>query len=145
MKDADAQQRNETLASFKTIFVNASERTCGFHVVHMGWLKNVPPDNVVCNQKIKKLTCIVRMIHRWIYSWMKPGYVEDKDEYNISKYLLEQFICSGAVLDAADGHQFMIGRILKFLQCHVFTWETLYLHYFRKTLRHFDTSHSSAH
>ena len=49
------------------------------------------------------------------------------------------------MLDAADGHQFMIGRILKFLRCHVYTWETLYLHYFRKTLRHFDTSHSSTH
>jgi hypothetical protein len=49
------------------------------------------------------------------------------------------------VFDAADGHHFMIRRILKFLRCHVYTWETLYLHYFRKTLRHFDTSHSSAH
>jgi hypothetical protein len=28
MKDADAQQRNEILASFKTVFVNASEGTC---------------------------------------------------------------------------------------------------------------------
>ena len=47
MKDADAQQRNEILASFKTIFENASEGTCGFHVVHMGWKKNVPSFNVV--------------------------------------------------------------------------------------------------
>ena len=72
MKDADAQQRNEILASFKTVFVNASEGTCGFHVVNMGWKKHVPPVNVVCTQKIKKWTCIVGKIHRWIYSWMKP-------------------------------------------------------------------------
>ncbi len=49
------------------------------------------------------------------------------------------------MLDAADGHQFMISRILKFLQCHVYPWETLYVHFSRKNLRHFDTSHSSAH
>ncbi len=76
---------------------------------------------------------------------MMPGYVEVEDEYNLSKYLLEQFICSAAVLDAIDGHQFMIARILKFLRYHVYPWETLYLHFYRKTLRHFDTSHSSAH
>ena len=121
MKDADVQQRNEISASFKTVFVNASEGTCGFHVVHMGWKKNVPPVNVVCTQKIKKWTYIIRKIHRWIYSWMKPRYVKDKDKYNISMFLLEKFICTAAVLDAADGHQFMIGRILKFLRCHVYT------------------------
>ncbi len=98
----------------------------------MGWKKNVPSVNVVSTKKSKKWTCVVKKIHRWIYSWMKPGYVEDEDEYNISKYLLEQFICSAAVLDAADGHQFMIVRILKFLRCHLYPWETLYLHYFRK-------------
>ncbi len=34
MKDADLQQRNEILASFKTDYKSASEGTCGFHVVH---------------------------------------------------------------------------------------------------------------
>ena len=42
-------------------------------------------------------------------------------------------------------YTFLIGRILKFLWCHVYTWESLYLHYERKTIRHFDTSHSSPH
>ncbi len=82
----------------------------------MGWKKNVPSFNVVCTQKIKKWMFFVRKNHGWIYSWMMPGYVEDKDEYHVSKHLLEQFICSAAVLDAADGHQFMISRILKFLR-----------------------------
>jgi hypothetical protein len=76
---------------------------------------------------------------------MNPGNVEDKDEYLISKYLLEKFITSRSVLDAVEGNTFLIGRILKFLRCHVYTWESLYLHYERKTIRHFDTSHSSPH
>ncbi len=39
----------------------------------------------------------------------------------------------------------MIVAILNFLRGHVFTWEILYLHYLRKRIRHFNTSHSSAH
>ena len=39
----------------------------------------------------------------------------------------------------------MIVAILKFLRGHVFTCETLYLDYLRKSIRHFNTSHSSAH
>ncbi len=37
MKDADPQQRNEILLAMKSVFVNASEGTCDYHVVHMGW------------------------------------------------------------------------------------------------------------
>ncbi len=41
MKDGDPQQCNEILLAMKTVFVNASEGTCGYHVVHMGWRTNV--------------------------------------------------------------------------------------------------------
>ena len=34
---------------------------------------------------------------------------------------------------------------LRFLQCHVFVHEHLYLHYLRRTVRHFEQSHSSPH
>ena len=37
MKDADPQQRNELLGELKNVFVNATEGTCGFHIVNMGW------------------------------------------------------------------------------------------------------------
>jgi hypothetical protein len=41
MNDGDPQQCNETLSAMKSVFVNASEGTCGYHVVHMGWRTNV--------------------------------------------------------------------------------------------------------
>jgi hypothetical protein len=41
MKDADPQQRNKLLGGMKTVFVNASEGPCGFHIVNMGWKKHV--------------------------------------------------------------------------------------------------------
>ena len=42
MKDGDPQQCNLILSAMNSVFVNASEGTCGFHVVHMGWRTNVP-------------------------------------------------------------------------------------------------------
>jgi hypothetical protein len=76
---------------------------------------------------------------------MNSGNVEGDDEYTISKFCLEKFISSKPVLIAANGDIYLIARILKFLRFHVYTWETLYLHYLCKNVRHFDTLHSSTH
>jgi hypothetical protein len=52
MKNGDLQERNEILSAMKSVFVNASEGTCGFHVVHMGWRTNVPTcDSLLSPQK----------------------------------------------------------------------------------------------
>jgi hypothetical protein len=42
MKEGDPQQHNEIQDAMKNICINASEGTCGFHVVNMGWKKHVP-------------------------------------------------------------------------------------------------------
>jgi hypothetical protein len=80
-----------------------------------------------------------------LYSWMTPGNVEDNEEYEISKYLLEKLICLQTVLDVVGEHRFLVYKVIKFLRGHVYTWETLYLHYLRNDVLHFDVSHSSAH
>jgi hypothetical protein len=85
MKDGDPQQRNEILLAMKTVFVNASEGTCGYHVVHMGWGTNVPTCvNVLSPQKLRMWLFIVQQVYKWLYSWMTPGNV---------KFLLEFFSC----------------------------------------------------
>ncbi len=33
----------------------------------------------------------------------------------------------------------IVCSVLKFLKCHVYTWETLFLYFKRKHIRHFDT------
>ena len=76
---------------------------------------------------------------------MRPGYVECDDEYKISKLLMLQFVYSAAVLDAVEGHVYIVTAILRFLQSHVFVHESLYLHYLRKKMRNFDVSHGSQH
>jgi hypothetical protein len=76
---------------------------------------------------------------------MMPGNVEDNEEYEISKYLLEKCICLQTVLDVVGEHWFLVYKMIKFLHGHVYTWETLYLHYLHNDVLHIDVSHSSAH
>jgi hypothetical protein len=65
MKDADPQQRNEILSSINKIFVNATEGTCEFHVVYMGWTKNIPScHNLLTPNKMNEWLSIVRQIHK---------------------------------------------------------------------------------
>jgi hypothetical protein len=74
---------------------------------------------------------------------MRPGNVEDEEEYELSKYLLD--ICSQTVLDVVGEHWFLVYKVIKFLRSHMYTWESLYLHYMRTNVMQFDMSHSSAH
>jgi hypothetical protein len=117
MKDADPQQRNEIQSAMRNIFVNASEGTCGYHLVNMGWKHTIPNCvNLLHPSQLKAWSCIVRLIQSWVYSWMTPGNVEDEDEYEISKHLLEWFICSQAVLDIVGEHRFIISTIIHFFE-----------------------------
>jgi len=76
---------------------------------------------------------------------MRPGYAVDAEEYNISKFILLQFICSAPVLAAAEGKAFMIVRIMKFLRCYVFVYEGLFLHHLRMRVPTFFVAQSSQH
>jgi hypothetical protein len=146
MKDGDPQQRNEILSAMKTVFLNASEGTCGYHVVNMGWKANVPKGvNVLSPKKLRMWSSIVQQVQKWIYTWMTPGNVEDEEEYELLKYLLENFICSQTVLDVVGEHRFLVYKVIKFLRSHVYTRETLYLHYMRSNVMYFDIANSSAH
>ena len=84
-------------------------------------------------------------IQQWVYSWMRPGYVEDKDEYKISKNRLLQFVCLAPVFRAADNSMTIILSMIRFLQGHIFVHRDVYLHFPCRSVRHFDCSHGSLH
>ena len=111
----------------------------------MGYLKHVPGINAVKKKSQARWSSVVRKIHQWVYSWMKPGYVEDEMEYKISKVLLMQFICSAPVLIAAEGQTYLIVKILRFLRGYVFDKEHTYLYFLRKLILTMFTGHSSSH
>ena len=106
---------------------------------------HVPGSRTVTTRNRAKWKSAVYKIKQWVYSWMKPGYVETAEEYKISKFLLLQFVCAAPVLASADGNMFMILSMMRFLQGYVFVYEDLYLHYKRRELRHYDVAHASPH
>jgi hypothetical protein len=52
---------------------------------------------------------------------MTPGNVEDEEEYELSKYLLEKLICFQTVLDVVGEHWFLVYKVIRFLRSHVYT------------------------
>ena len=111
----------------------------------MGYEKHVPSANTLLKRNQGRWLRVVRKIQQWIYSWMKPGYVEDEDESHISKILLMQFVSSAPILIAAEGNLFLIIRIFKWLRGYVFIHQDLYLYNPQKKQLTFLTAHSSAH
>ena len=115
-----------------------------FHSVNQGWRVHVPSLCFV-GENNDNWQKIVRKIKNWMYSWMRPGFVETDMEYKISKHLLLCFVKSQSVLMASDNNSNLIGRIEKFVIAHVLVHEMQYLHYRRSHIRHFDAAHASAH
>ena len=115
-----------------------------FHSVNQGWRVHVPSMCFV-GEKNDNWQKIVRKIKNWMYSWMRPGFVETDMEYKISKHLLLCFVKSQSVIMASDNSRNLIGRIVKFIIDHVLVHDMQYLHYRRSHIRHFDAAHASAH
>ena len=145
MKDGDNQQRNEVLMALKQFFPNASEGGCGYHIVHNTWYKYVPKVTTLLMRYHDNFKKITSHILRWVYSWMQPSFVENSEEYKISKFLLIQFISSRSVLMALGGKEDLVKSILRWLRGHVLVWEDSYLFFLRKKCRNYLTAHSSAH
>ncbi|KAL7525758.1 hypothetical protein ACHAXR_001148, partial [Thalassiosira sp. AJA248-18] len=143
MKDGDAQQRNEIIGALRNVFPNAIEGGCGYHIVNGSWTRWAPGVTSVRKGSLDSFLALKAKIMNWCYSWMKPGYVENEDEYEISKYLLLKFISSTAALNAVDGKREIIVGILRWLKGYVLPWDTLYLFHLRKKVRHYLTAHSS--
>ena len=108
-------------------------------------MRHVPGPNAVSLSCQPLWKASISKIRQWIFSWMRPGYVETDEAYRISKLILLQFVCSAAVLCAADGHVHLVVSMLHFLQTYIFVHGAQYLHYKRSKVRHFDVSHGSQH
>jgi len=145
MKDGDPQQRNEILIALQCVFRNATEGTCGFHIVQFGWKRHCPGVTCVELSQQPKFIAFTKKVHNWIYSWMSQGYCEDEDEYEISKHLLMMYVSSEHVSRICGGNLQIQARILRFLQHHVFVYDSLFLYFRRKNIRTLFVAHSSGH
>lgn len=145
MKDGDPQQGKEILYAIKTHFRNAIDGGCGYHIVNMGWIRHVKGCDCVPSKNLDLWKKITKGIRNWMYTWMRPGYCENEEEYKISKHLLVQFVSSRYVLGVTGGNRVLVEKIINFIRNHVFVYEDQYLHHLRRGVRNFEVSHSSAH
>ncbi len=74
---------------------------------------------------------------------MRPSYVNDAQEYRISKFLFHKFIHSQGFLDATEGDYDLVNQIHMFFNEHVYVHEDLYLYY--KKIRFMEVSHPTPH
>ena len=114
------------------------------HLVNQGWKQHVGR-SPVSPKGMTLWNKVMRQMHLWAYSWMRPNYITNDQEYRISKFLFHKFIHSKAVLDAAEGNHDYINRIHMFFHQHIYVHEDLYLYYKRRLIRHLEVSHSSPH
>ncbi len=174
-KDGDTQQSNKYLDILYETFSNAFEGGCGWHICeflyHFFNNYKLNSSHVLTNKHIiihifdinqsgvevhvgrcpfspKGLDWwnqVVRKIHLWVYSWMRPNYVIDNKEYQTSKYLMTKFIHSQTVLDDAEWNYHLVHRIHMLFHQHIYVHEHLYLYFKRMRVRYFEVSHSSPH
>ena len=145
MKDGDPQQHNEIMRAMKSYMTKAHDAGCGWHVVHQGWKRDCPGIKSVSEANQGKYETVRKHIKAWIYSWMRPGYCETKEEFEISKELLFRFVTSQSVFDTFDKNQKFITRIKQWIQKVITQNGDLIVFYKRKHKRHFDTMCASGH
>ena len=66
MKDGDSQARNELLVSLKSVFPNAKEGGCGWHILHQGMKTHVPGSTSVTKSNQKKWKYARYKIKQWV-------------------------------------------------------------------------------
>jgi hypothetical protein len=142
--DGDSQETSQLDIAMAKFFPQAHRVRCGWHIVDRG-LKRYGPCKMSASgaDAKKKYDLICRTVKLWLYSWMRPGYCESKEEYSISKALLMSYLNNVDVVDAIG-----IGnstRIMKFIREHVEPLEEFYCFYLRRHLRHYDTYYNTSH
>ena len=145
MADGDAQQRNEVLGAIQTYMPNAIIGGCGWHIVDRGWLRGGFSNKGMSQAIVDRWNTVRKTIFTWIYSWMRPEFVETESEYRFSKRLLHKFIHSKTVLEAVNGDASRVHHIESWLRSYIYIHEKDYLFYKRRYVRHFDISHNSIH
>jgi MULE transposase domain len=146
MSDGDRQQQMEIEAAIRNYMPNARLGSCGWHIVDRGWRRNGPSSNAFQRiQKKKQVQALYKVVRQWIYSWMRPGYCETEDEYQVSLRLLNKFIDSPRFHTTVDGRLDIIAHVKQFLRENILVHNDLFLHYFRRETRFLDIAHNSAH
>ena len=126
MADGDPQQSNEIQGAIMDYFKNAVRGSCGWHIVDRGWKEHGPGNNSVTVKNRAKFQRFIRHIHTWMYSWMRPGYCETQEEYELSKQMLFAYLGSETALNICEEQYHVIEKIKDFIHSHLFSMITFF-------------------
>ena len=87
MVDGDPQQGSEVAIAINMYMKNAFDGRCSRHIITQGWRRRVPGCKSVCDEVRDEFKMIEHHIKSWMYLFTKPGFVEDEDEFELSKKL----------------------------------------------------------
>ena len=114
--------------------------------MHQGWKRNGPHETEVDGKAARnRFHTLKRLIQHWIYTWMKPGYCETKEEYKISKQLLFYYLRSKKVFQLCGQQSHVVRHLVNFVKKHCIRDEQLYVFYRRMYIRYLDIAHNSCH
>ena len=135
---------SEVRIALQQYLTSAMFSNCGFHLVTIGFKKC---EETICKPKVgtpqrEKYEELVSVLRAWIYSFMKPGFCEDEEEYKISKAILFEWLKSTEVntILGAAGAKTVTDWVRK-----VCTHENNFLYYQRKKLRTYHQITTSPH
>ena len=95
ISDGDSSEYGQIDAAMKEVMPNATRLRCGWHIVNRGWKRHCSNAmyRSMCPLEKRKYHKTISIIKEWLYSWMRPGYCNNMVEYQVSKYLLYEYIC----------------------------------------------------
>eukprot|EP00957_Ditylum_brightwellii_P059398 4509954-Ditylum_brightwellii.AAC.1 len=71
--------------AFKNNMKNAFDSRCSRHITTQGWKSRISGCHCVPSFFKEEFKVIETQIKSWVYSFTKPGYVEDEMEFELSK------------------------------------------------------------
>eukprot|EP00957_Ditylum_brightwellii_P199371 15196669-Ditylum_brightwellii.AAC.1 len=97
MVDGDPQEGSEMAIAIKNYMKNAFEGWCSRCIITQGLKRQIPGCHCVPSFLREEFKVVESRIKSWLYSFTKPGYVEDEMEFELSKKSLFSYLRSSTV------------------------------------------------
>ena len=119
MVDGDPQQGSEVAIAINMYMKNAFDGRCSHHIIMQGWKRRVPGCKSVFDEVRDEFKMVEHRIKSWLYLFTKPGFVEDKDEFEFSKKLLFSYLKSPIVAKGFGYNEYNIRTVSGFVTNYI--------------------------
>lgn len=139
LTDGDSKEIDKIENARKTHLPHTTRICCGWHIAHKGFKRNVDMPRVIGDPvKATRRRKFRRLVCRWLYTFMYPGYCKSSEELLISKCMLLAYINQPKLVIGRDGgfltHE-IVQSLQKFFVGQAFVYEDCFVFYKRKAMR----------